>query len=93
MRRLRSRRAAEQSRLRVVPLPPEYRMLPAVESTLTALDLSPEFAAIAALARFLAQVMDELEDQRNACRRVAPLLLRVLGELHATPMSRAAQRM
>lgn len=89
MARLRARRAAEESRLRLVPPPPAELLLPSVEATIAALNLGPEDAAIAALARLLASTMDELEDQAVALRRLGPLLRRVLAQLHATPMSRA----
>jgi hypothetical protein len=91
MRRLRRRRAAERSRLRDPEsvTAGEDLLLPAVESSLAALDLGDRDAAAAALARLYAAAIDGLEDQFWALRRYGPLLLRALVSLHATPLSRA----
>jgi hypothetical protein len=89
MRRLRERQAAERSRPRLAPVDPADSLVLAVEETLAALKLGPEDAAVAAVALELARTIDGLADQAYALRRFGPLLMRVLGALHATPMSRA----
>ena len=63
---------------------------PAVAETLASLDLAPEHAAAAKLAKRYAQVIDETTDQKWAMRWLGPLLLQALSELGATPQAKNA---
>jgi len=74
------------------PLPPEERLLPAVEETLKALQLGDSDQAAAALARQFARVIDRSKDQRYALRWLGPELHKVLESLQATPASRPAPK-
>ena len=65
---------------------------PAVQETLTALNLKPEDTAAARLAERYAAVIDSARDPSWAMRWIGPELLRVLAELGATPMSRPKQQ-
>src|SRR5437763_1552124 len=73
-----------------VPLPESERLLPAVGATLAALELGERDAAVAALARRTASLIDQAENQALALRALGPLMLRLLVALHATPASRPA---
>ena len=85
MRRLRERRAAA---LRPGEEPREPVMLRAVETSIDALGLPESDAAVAQLARRLAEAIDQAADPRWAARWLAPELLHVLEQLGATPLSR-----
>ena len=74
------------------PLPPEDRLLPAVEETLAALKLAGGDLAAAQLARRYADTIDKARDQAWALRWIGPHLLDILTSLHATPASRPAPR-
>ena len=74
------------------PRPVDERLLPAVEETLGALELDGSDQAAAQLARRYAKVIDEARDQAWVYRWIGPLLLQVLTELKATPMSRKAAK-
>jgi hypothetical protein len=91
MRRLRERRA---SALIPVdgpsPLPEDEQLAPAVAETIGALELGARDAAAAQLARGYARAIDQAKDPAYALRHLGPLLLRALGELHATPAARPA---
>jgi hypothetical protein len=63
---------------------------PAVAETLATLDLTPEHAAAAKLAKRYAQVIDDTRDQAWAMRWIGPLLLDCLHQLGATPQAKAA---
>ncbi len=89
MRRMRERRAA--GLLPVdgqAPRDPDELLLPAVEETLSALQLTGQDTAAAQLARRYASVIDEARDAAWAARWLSPLLLDALVQLGATPMSR-----
>jgi hypothetical protein len=66
-------------------------LAPAVREALAALDLDGKDAAAAKLAELLAVTIDRAKSQEWAVRWLAPELLRVLEQLHATPMSRSKQ--
>lgn len=69
---------------------------PAVATTLDALDLKPEDAAAAKLARYYALQIDQATVSGEpkisawAARNIGPLLLQALESLGATPAARAA---
>jgi hypothetical protein len=63
-------------------------LLPAVVLTLNELNLGPEHAAAARLARRYADVIDTHRDQAWAMRWIGPLLLDCLESLGATPVAR-----
>lgn len=69
---------------------------PAVVTTLDALDLKPEDAAAAKLARYYAVQIDQATVSGEpkisawAARNIGPLLLQALESLGATPAARAA---
>lgn len=65
---------------------------PAVQETLASLDLQPEDAAAAKLARRYARVIDQTPDtkQPSIMRWLGPELQRILESLGATPAARAA---
>lgn len=91
MRRLRERR---RQAIEADPDEPLLRvaddlLLPAVEAAVEALGLGPEDAAAAQLARQYARRIDCAKDPSYAMRWLGPELLRALGELGATPVSRA----
>ncbi len=91
MRRLRERRAAALIPVDgPCPLPQADQLTTAVAETLDALKLSERDAAAAQLARRYATVIDQAADPAYALRWIGPLLLRALGELHATPAARPA---
>jgi len=86
MRRLRARRAeglrpGEEAR--------EPVMLTAVERSIDALGLPESDAAMAQLARRLAEALDQAADQRLAAQWLGPQLLRCLEQMGATPVSRS----
>lgn len=89
MRRLRDRRRAL---LRPVggqaPRDADGALLPAVETTIAALELGDRDAALAQLARGYARAIDEAQDEAYALRQLGPLLLKSLISLGATPASR-----
>lgn len=90
MRRMRERRRAGLQPDPDAPLRSADELVsPALEESLTALDLKPEDAAAVALARAYARTLDTARDAAWACRWIAPLYLSCLESLHATPMSRA----
>lgn len=62
---------------------------PAIETTLSALDLGPEHAAAVKLVERYAKIIDRAADVSYAARWIGPLLLDALGELGATPAARA----
>jgi hypothetical protein len=97
MRQMRQRRAEEQrAALEPVegpcPLADEDRLVPAVEATVAALGLAPEFAAAAQLARRYAALADQAADPARALVAFGPAFLRVLVALEATPAARPAAR-
>ena len=73
-------------------------IVPAVIATLDALDLKPEDAAAAKLARYYALQIDQATVSGEpkisawAARNIAPLLLQTLESLGATPAARAAMK-
>jgi hypothetical protein len=95
MRRLRARRAAG---LQPVPVAQmhlrnaEDLLLPAVETTIAALQLGERDAAVAQLARAYAAAIDEASVPAYALRYLGPLLLKVLTALRAVPAARAGAR-
>jgi hypothetical protein len=93
MRRFRERQAAAGVPLRA-PGPRDAGELlgPAVAETIQALELQPEDAAVAQLARRYAAVMDETESPGWAARWIAPLLLVTLDSLGATPAARSRMK-
>ncbi len=91
MRRLRERRAAGLLPIDgEPPRPADELLLPAVEETLGALELTEADQAAAQIARRYAKVIDEARDPAYAYRWLGPLLLASLEALRATPMSRPA---
>jgi hypothetical protein len=93
MRRLRERRAAALVPIDgQTPLPEADLLAPAVEETITALELGEADAAVAQLARATARAIDQARDPAYALRWLGPELLRLLMALQATPMSRKAVR-
>ena len=92
MRAMRARRAAAieaASESELALRPADHLLSPAVETTLAALDLDGQDAAVAALARFYARTIDRAKDPAWAARWVMPLLGDTLAALGATPASRA----
>lgn len=67
-------------------------LAPAVQSTLDALALGPEYAAVSVLALLYASAVDRAENQALALARLGPGLLKVLFALRAVPAARAAGR-
>ena len=91
MRRLRERRAAALLPIDgQAPRPADELLSPAIAETLAALDLKPEDAAAAQLARRYAAAIDAARDPAWAARWLSPLLLDALCALGATPASRHA---
>jgi hypothetical protein len=89
MRRMRERRAAGLLPVEgQAPRDPDELLLPAVEETLTALELSESDSAAAQMARRYAAVIDAASDPAWAARWLSPLLLDCLIQLGATPASR-----
>jgi len=87
--RERRRKALEAADAAEVALrPADDLLLPAIEVTLAALDLKPEDAAVAQLARLYARTIDRARDPAWAARWLMPLLSDALAALQATPMSR-----
>jgi hypothetical protein len=90
MRKMRQRR---RESLNPVPgggeMAAEDMLAPAVREALAALGLDGKDAAAAKLAELLAVTIDRADSQAWAMRWLAPELLRVLGELGATPLARA----
>jgi hypothetical protein len=92
MRRMRERRAAGLLPIDgQAPRNPDELLLPAVEETLTALELGESDAAAAQLARRYAAIIDQASDPAWAARWLSPLLLDCLVQLGATPASRPKQ--
>ena len=88
MRALRARRAAgieaaEPGRVRN----PDELLVPAVESSLEALNLDGRDAGAAALARLYASAIDGARNEAAALKVLAPGFLKVLTALGATPSS------
>jgi hypothetical protein len=93
MRALRARRVAALIPVDgPSPLPEADQLAPAVEETIEALKLTGRDAAAAQLARRYAAAIDQAENPASALRWIGPLLLKVLGELQATPATRAARK-
>jgi hypothetical protein len=93
MRRLRERRAAALVPIGGQPPRPADELLgPAVEETLSALQLGERDAGAAQLARSYARLIDQAPEEGRvaALRAAGPLLLKALQALGATPASRAA---
>ena len=65
---------------------------PALEESLAALDLDGKDAAVVALARSYARVLDTSRDAAWSARWIGPLYLACLESLQATPMSRKAAK-
>jgi hypothetical protein len=87
--RERRRQAAEEADTAEVALRPADQLLsPAIEQTLTALDLDGADTAAAQLVRQYARTIDRAKDQAYAMRWLGPLLLDGLTALNATPMAR-----
>lgn len=86
-RRRQALEAADEAELALRPA--DHLLGPAVEVTLSALDLKPEDAAVAALARHYARVIDRAKDPAWAARWLMPLLGDCLAALGATPAARA----
>ena len=63
---------------------------PALEESLSALDLDGKDAAVVALARSYARVLDTSRDPAWSARWVGPLFLDALTALGATPAAKAA---
>ena len=92
MRRLRERRAAALTPIDGdPPRPDDDLLLPAVEESITALELGEDGQAAAQLARQYARVIDRASDQAWALRWIGPLLMASLESLRATPMSRKGE--
>lgn len=92
MRRLRARQVAG-----LAPAPdrtprdPADLLTPAVETTITALNLDAKDTALAQLARLFAAAIDEAENPGSALRWLGPPFLKVLLQLGATPAARSAK--
>ena len=91
--RVRQFRARQRAALEADPdaylRPVDDLLAPSVREALAALHLDGQDAAVAKLAEQLAVTIDRARDQARAMRWLAPELLRVLGELGATPQARA----
>ena len=93
MRALRARRAAGLTPAEgQAPRDAAELLSPAVEETLSALQLTEQDAAAAQLARRYAKVIDQARDPAWAARWLGPELLRCLDALQATPASRKAAK-
>lgn len=90
MRALRARRAAAiEAADHPVLRDADELLTPAVEETISALQLGPGDQAAAQIARRYATVIDAAREPAYALRWLGPLLLDSLSALHATPAARA----
>lgn len=92
--RVRAFRARERAKLEADPdarlRDADELLLPAVRETLAALGaVDGQDAAVAKLAERYAATIDRAKDPAYAMRWLGPLMLEVLTELNATPMSRS----
>ena len=93
MRRLRERRARSIEAGERLPVRDADELLvPAVQETVAALQLGPEFDAAAAVALRYAQAIDEAKDPAWGLRWIGPLLLASLEALGGTPRARAQMK-
>ena len=94
--RVRAHRARRRALLESDPDKPlrdaDELLSPAVASTITALGLGPEDAAVVKLAERYAAAIDQAKDPAYAARWLGPLLMDTLTALQATPASRPAAK-